>query len=199
MDTGQSTKRILPAMTIVCSALLALGCSVQPSTNLASNTISHSSLPSGIAGATTQLLHADYRTYTSISAIADNSDLVARGRIGASYSRAVEGPLPMTYFEFTIEDIVKKGSHGERVGDTITIAQTGGLMDGLLWVSQEDPLFRAGDTPLLFLSKTSTGNYVVVGGPGRRFTVSERGRVTGFSAQTVRFSGSIQDLRVTVG
>lgn len=109
------------------------------------------------------------REYKTLSALYSDSELIVIGQIEGrieegDFDRTV---IPYTDFSFSVERIIK----GQIEGTKIQIRQTGGPNKTQLVQLKEDPLFKEGDTALLFLKFGTGDKYYVVGGPQGRFPI----------------------------
>jgi len=66
-------------------------------------------------------------------------------------------------------------SDGLKPGDKVTVMQWGGVADGVVKQSTEDPLLKLGPAYLLFLGPTGDGT--LSGAPFGRFEIDQNGRL----------------------
>lgn len=99
--------------------------------------------------------------YNDLSSMVNKADVVVIGKvIGSKLEKRVD-------LIFTKQDIaIEKSLKGNLTkGDIIEVLQTGGELDGIKTPEIYDtPLFKKNDKLLLFLSKSSEGHYLVLGG-----------------------------------
>jgi hypothetical protein len=129
--------------------------------------------------------------YPSVAEMTTHADLVVEAVIegiastGTFTSDSVDasGSVPYSDFHATVVTRLKGQSEG-----TVTIRQTGGrTAQGSLLVVEGDPLLDAGERAMLFLKRSPSGTYFIMGGPAGRFDISAAGIVTGLPG------GSVQD------
>jgi len=99
--------------------------------------------------------------YYSVESLIKASDLIVTGTVVGAEVENRHGLL------FTNQEIhIEKVYQGDvRVGDSIRVLQTGGVMDGFeSGTFLESPLFEIGDFNLMFLRYTDEGHFLVMGG-----------------------------------
>jgi hypothetical protein len=113
----------------------------------------------------------------SIPELIQHSDAVVRGAVdqvaGTGYdSTSIPNSkgVPFTEFSFKVTDWIRGTGP-----DTIVLHQSGGpAEDGSTFELDDDPLFRVGESDVLFLKESPSGSYYVVAGPTGRFLVSDK-------------------------
>ncbi|MFJ2509569.1 hypothetical protein [Arthrobacter citreus] len=113
-------------------------------------------------------LTASYpEAYKTLDDLVASSDAIVLGSVvGSSPATPVDG-LPFTNADVQVKTWLKQD--GE-YSDIITIHQTGGVLEGVNYVSDEDPLLQIGETEVFYLKKIPEG-YMTVGGPTGRLNV----------------------------
>ena len=128
--------------------------------------------------------------YSDLPSIKKDAYLAVRGKITsvASTSSPAQAPIS-SYFNLTIEEIFWN-PHNEALksGSKIVIHQEGGLVNGVLYQADDDPLLQVGEETILFLHQYAPGQFFVQGGPSGRFKVSN-GAVTPISSDGMPLPG----------
>jgi hypothetical protein len=121
--------------------------------------------------------------YSDLPSIKKDAYLAVRGKITSVASTSAPAHAPMsTYFNLTIEEILWNPHHEAlQSGSKIVIHQEGGLVNGVLYQTDDDPLLQVGEETILFLHQYAPGQYFVQGGPSGRFKVNN-GTVTPISS-----------------
>jgi len=138
--------------------------------------------------------------YRSLADLKAHSDVAVEGTI----TRATQEPgasttnIPFTDFQFTVAATLYDPGHraAATAGTpaTLTIHQTGGVVNDELFQFEDDPLFKVGEKCVLFLHEYATGRYMVIGGPTGRFAVDGSGTITPIVSDGVKFSGTLPTL-----
>ncbi|WP_370385137.1 hypothetical protein [Catenulispora sp. GAS73] len=144
--------------------------------------------------------------YDNIHDLTAHSTIVVAGSFTAVTKQTTSGNNPSTDFTFTVSKVLADKAQTTAAGSAITIHQTGGSMsDGTPVSTEDDPLFKVGETTVLFLHQYSPGHFYVVGGPNGRFethaaTTKSAGvaEVEPFNSETVQFTGSVDQLAAEV-
>ena len=108
--------------------------------------------------------------YFDVEELTKNSDLIARVAITDDGQYKKVNDVPMTYYTATVTTPI----YGCTVNDTITIAMTGGIEDGILHEIADDPLMKEADD---FCRKNVTGTYAILSGSQGRMSI-ENGLVS---------------------
>ena len=111
--------------------------------------------------------------YFDVEELTKNSDLIARVAITDDGQYKKVNDVPMTYYTATVTTPI----YGCTVNDTITIAMTGGIEDGILHEIADDPLMKEADDFLIFCRKNVTGTYAILSGSQGRMSI-ENGLVS---------------------
>jgi hypothetical protein len=140
------------------------------------------------------------RYYRSMADLKAHTDVAVEGTI----TKATQEPgasttsTPFTDFQFTVAATLYDPGHRAAATaggpETLTIHQTGGIVDGEQFQIDDDPLFKVGEKYVLFLHEYATGHYMVVGGPTGRFAVGDSGAITPIVSDGVKFSGTLPAL-----
>lgn len=145
-------------------------------------------------------LHASWAvTYKSLGELKTHADLAVLGRFTKVISSTHDSKgVPFTDFAFRVDSVVNN-PRGRQVaaGSTLTIHQTGGQFDNVLFQIPEDPLFKVNENAALFLVEYKPGMYRVVGGPTGRFKVTG-GRIAPATREGLAYSGSSDSFTATV-
>lgn len=130
--------------------------------------------------------------YQSIAELRRDADLVVLGSItGIAGVENDSNGLPFTDFTFRIERVISDPK-ARRGLSSITLHQTGGVMNGYRYEVEDDTLFSIGERAILFLREYSPGKYHVIGGPTGRFR-SSGGRVAPIVTTGVRFTSPMTE------
>lgn len=130
--------------------------------------------------------------YQSIAELRRDADLVVLGSItGIAGVEHDSNGLPFTDFTFRIERVISDPKARSGLS-SITLHQTGGVMNGYRYEVEDDTLFGIGERAILFLREYSPGKYHVIGGPTGRFR-SSGGRVAPIVTTGVRFTSPITE------
>ncbi len=127
-------------------------------------------------------------SYPDLHSLKNASDLVVLG----TFTRATQEPQAdshspvFTDFDFTVTRILANPKKSGILGN-ITIHQTGGTVNGLLYQFDSDPLFQVGEQAVLFLRQYAPNQFFVIGGPNGRFEV-KNGLVTPAKANRIQFA-----------
>lgn len=134
--------------------------------------------------------------YASVRELKRDSSAAVAGTFGKveRQNGDPKGLLSRDY-AFTVAKVAyAKPGVDVRVGQVITIHQSGGIAGGVEQQIADDPLFEVGETAALFLVQDSPGAFHVVGGPGGRFKVDPANKVTPFNDESATFTGSVPEL-----
>lgn len=113
-------------------------------------------------------LTASYpKTYKTLNELVASSDAIVVGSVVGSAPAAPIDGLPFTDAQIQVKNWLKQDGVPAK---TITIHQTGGVLDGVNYLSDEDPLLEVGETEVFYLKKIPEG-YMTVGGPTGRLNV----------------------------
>jgi hypothetical protein len=128
--------------------------------------------------------------YPTIAEMTTHADLVVEAVVRSvtstgtftSASVNASGAVPYSDYLVTVVARLKGRSEG-----AVTIRQTGGrAADGSLLVVEDDPLLHIGERAMLFLKRSPSGSYFIMGGPAGRFAVSTAGTVSRLPGGSVR-------------
>lgn len=109
--------------------------------------------------------------YGNVQSAKAAADVVALGTIESIKNVTQSGPgLIFTDFVFKIEQSIVDPHH-MLSGSTIIVHQTGGVVNGVQYEVEDDPLFQINEHALLFLQIYQPGYAFVIGGPSGRFIV----------------------------
>jgi hypothetical protein len=135
--------------------------------------------------------------YNNLADLKAHSAIAVQG----SFTRVKAQPsiktIPVTDFEFTVETVLNDPGHLVTSGAKLTVRQTGGIVDGVLHQTADDPLFKISENAVLFLKQPEPGLFYVAGGPTGRFEVVN-GKVTPLAPDGVKFTGSPADFAAAV-
>lgn len=141
---------------------------------------------------TTEAATCDFAEhYTTVSTLTAHSDLVVAGQVGKKLDTTSGDGGGATDFSFTVASVLS--DPGKRIPQgvgTVKVHQSGTSAGTQC---QEDPLFTSGSMDVLFLREYAPGSYYVVGGPNGRLIV-QGGQVSPFSAESLQFTGTVDDL-----
>jgi hypothetical protein len=129
--------------------------------------------------------------YTTVSTLAAHSDLVVAGQVGKKLGTTSQDGNGATDFAFTVTSALSDTSKRLPQGISTVKVHQSGTSAGTQ--CQEDPLFTSGSRDVLFLREYAPGSFSVVGGPNGRLVV-QGSQVSPFSAQSLQFTGTIDDL-----
>jgi hypothetical protein len=129
-------------------------------------------------------MHASWATYyLDLPGLINASDVVVVGTVSEILPPQRHGQDPndpqylTTESVVTISDVLTNPGQ-EAISDSqLTVVQTGGMTDNVLYQVDDDPIFKPNETLVLFLVRNAGGTYRTAGGPSGRFEVSH-GRVT---------------------
>lgn len=129
--------------------------------------------------------------YHSLAELKDHADLVVEGRFARVVRQTQDAKgVPSTDFTFDVDKVLDdRGHRVAGAGSTVSVHQTGGLVDKVLHQISDDPLFQVGEHSVLFLTEYEPGHYRVIGGPTGRFTVKD-GTLGPVNDEGVKFSGT---------
>ncbi len=146
----------------------------------------------GGGGETVHQVHADYPFFGSAAALTKASDVIVTAtakrvittrrimpegvdlKALPEFKRAELG-MVVTDVEYTVANL-----HKGTAGSTIVVTEIGGKIGNSLYVNDEEPNSKAGQTMLLFLMRGADGNHTVVGGAqGRYLSVNGVARTLG--------------------
>lgn len=139
-------------------------------------------------------LDASWATeYQSLASLKSNADVAVLGTFTKVMQQTIDkNNIPYTDFQFSVKrQLFKLGSKQSVAnGAALSVHQTGGTVDGVLMQVDDDPLFKVGDSAILFLHQYAPGMYYVIGGPTGRFKVAND-QVSPINSEGVKFSGSL--------
>lgn len=118
-------------------------------------------------------LHASWAEYyKSLAALKEHADYSVAGTVSEiiETARMTRGPVVQT-FALNVSKVLWVKDTDHSVPERLTLRQTGGILDGVLYELDDDPLFRAQDEVIVFLKEYEPGEYKIVGGPTGRFSV----------------------------
>ena len=189
---------------LIGSALLSLlllgGCSSTPQSG-----------PQPGTGVQTVNFDASWaRIYHSFKDLKHDADVVVQGTVTRvirteAASPAQKTPYPSTDFLFTVSRVIQDRANYLKVNThivgplsiTLTLHQTGGLVNNVKYQINDDPLFQQGEQYVLFLHQYKPGFYNVIGGPSGRFVV-QGGMIKPINTDGVPFSGSQDEFMAQV-
>lgn len=131
------------------------------------------------------------RAYHDLGSLKKDSDIAVAGSITGIANQTVDQNIPYTDFTFQVSQTIVDPKHLV-TGSTITIHQTGGVLNKQQFEVKDDPLFHVGEQAVLFLHEYSPGKYFVVGGPTGRFAVLN-GLVNAMSPQGVQLAKPVPE------
>jgi hypothetical protein len=113
--------------------------------------------------------------YTSVADLKANADIAVLGTVSSIGAAEQTTPNDPVYSLVTI-DVERtpwaRASGTAAMPATVSFIETGGVLGGVTYELDDDPLFQVGDHVLVFFTEYSPGKYRVTGGPTGRFTVS---------------------------
>lgn len=135
--------------------------------------------------------------YNNLGDLKAHSAVAVRGSFTRVIGQSSIKTIPVTDFEFTVEQVVHDPGNVVAVGAKLTVRQTGGLVDGVLHQTDDDPLFKVSEQAVLFLKQPEPGLFYVIGGPSGRFEVAND-KVTPFAPGGVKFTGTTAEFAAAV-
>lgn len=130
--------------------------------------------------------------YRSMKDLKQHSDVAVRGFV-SQIAPAVKTSDGLVYSMVTITVNHVLWSHQKKTFPrTITIQQTGGEVDNVTYVTDDDPLFKMNEQVILFLQEFQPGQFRVSGGPSGRFIV-KNGIVTPVAPDAVKLSANTNE------
>lgn len=132
--------------------------------------------------------------YQSVASLKSNADVAVLGTFTKVLQQTIDkNNIPYTDFQFSVKRQLFKSQSKKSVanGVTLSIHQTGGTVDGVLMQVDDDPLFKVGDSAVLFLHEYAPEKYYVIGGPTGRFKVAANDQVSPINDEGVKFSGNL--------
>jgi hypothetical protein len=164
--------------SLVLSLLVLAGCS-------------SSQQPQSGTGVQKVLLDASWaKLYHSFTDLKHDADLIVQGTVTQvlqTESPTDATPYPATDFLFTVSQVLQDPANRLQ-GTTLTLHQTGGMVDNTLYEVDDDPLFQPGEQSVLFLHEYQPGSYYVIGGPSGRFVI-QNGTVQPINDEGVPYTG----------
>lgn len=136
-------------------------------------------------------------SYDNLTDLKAHSALAVEGSFTRIIDESKIKTVPITDFEFTVDEVIHDPAGTLKEGTRITVRQTGGSVDGVLHQISDDPLFKISENAVLFLKEPEPGLFYVIGGPSGRFEVIN-GRVTPFDAEGTKFEGTLEDFAAAV-
>lgn len=135
--------------------------------------------------------------YTNLADLKARSAVAVRGSFTRVIGQSSIKTIPVTDFEFIVEQVIHDPGNLVAGGAKLTVRQTGGTVDGVLHQTDDDPLFKISENTVLFLKQPAPGLFYVIGGPYGRFEVAN-GTVTPFARDGVKFTGTPADFAAAV-
>ncbi|MCL2315940.1 MAG: hypothetical protein FWC46_02485, partial [Actinomycetia bacterium] len=133
------------------------------------------------AQSTTVLYQADYPFYESAAALAARTDVIVTGTVTASRAEMIDivahdvpsddpmlnpagTPAPPSFMAYTLHDVrvAAVGRGDVAVGETITVGEPGGVVDGVPYLTSEGIQLVDGRTYTLFLARFGDHGYQLV-------------------------------------
>lgn len=123
--------------------------------------------------------------YSTVAELKKHTDVAVHGTITKLIETTKDAKgIPATTYELTVSNVILDRKHQlSAAKPTLTIRQSGGVVNGVTYQVTDDPMFAVGDELVLFLAEGSTGLYHVIGGPNGRYAV-DGGKVKAFNAET---------------
>jgi hypothetical protein len=123
--------------------------------------------------------------YSTVAELKKHTDVAVHGTVTKLVETTKDAKgIPFTIYQLTVSDVIVDRKHQlSGANPTVTIKQTGGVVDGSTVQVDDDPMFAVGDEVVLFLAEGSPGLYRVIGGPNGRYVVVG-GKVKPFNAET---------------
>jgi hypothetical protein len=174
------------AMIAVAAVISMTGCSSTPGNASTATPIQTVGMDASWAEGYNNL--ADLKAHSAIAVQGSFTRVIAQSSIKT---------IPVTDFEFTVEAVLHDPGHIVASGAKLTIRQTGGIVDGALHQTDDDPLFKISEHAVLFLKQPEPGLFYVLGGPSGRFEVVN-GKVSPFAPNGTKFTGSPADFAAAV-
>jgi hypothetical protein len=110
--------------------------------------------------------------YTDLHTLKAHSDVVVVGSIAGITSVAKNQGVPFTVYKLSVTQVLYDKAH-RITGNSIPLNQTGGILNGVQYATDDDPLFVVGEQSVLFLRfDPATNLFFVAGGPSGRFRVA---------------------------
>ena len=120
------------------------------------------------------------------------TDLVNLQSIGITSLRLQEVCAAAGLLDDDRESAVKGGAEDNQV----TIHQTGGTLDGVAFLDEDNPLLEVGERGIFYLQKVPAG-YVTLSGPTGRMTIAE-GKALPLPASTLTDIGTFKDVSAVI-
>jgi len=159
-------------------------------------------MPAGNASST-RSIHASWAAeYSTLPELKAHTDVVVRGKITKVTAQYTVKTIPFTDFQLTLSQVIYDRGHllsssNAEAPITLTLHQTGGVVGGVTYQVDDDPLFTIGEECVLFLKEYKPGFYGVIGGPTGRFTVVN-GQVSSIANEGLQVSTSVDDFAAQV-
>ncbi len=126
---------------------------------------------SGIGEKQTITLHALWENYPTIRDLAGNSTDIVVGQVTDIKRIDDKSQIPTTDYNFRVDSVLKGNANQ---GETITIRQTGAEGAEIIIELDDDPLLKAGESFVGFLSYSKDFDvYPIVGGPQGRYLLQD--------------------------
>ena len=130
--------------------------------------------------------------FTTVPGLTKAADAVVVGTVTASVDAPPVDGLPFTNALVEVEEWVKGGAEDNQV----TIHQTGGTLDGVAFLDEDNPLLEVGERGIFYLQKVPAG-YVTLSGPTGRMTIAE-GKALPLPASTLTDIGTFKDVSAVI-
>lgn len=128
------------------------------------------------------VLHASYPVgYKTLGELVKTADIAVKGEVVASEPAPEKDGLPFTDATFRVDTWIKGDG---KPGDSITVHQTGGTINGQSFVMEYEPLLTPGEQAILYL-KRAGDVYYSLGGPTGRLEV-KNGKVSKLPGTALR-------------
>ncbi|MCZ2402703.1 hypothetical protein IV498_05765 [Paenarthrobacter sp. Z7-10] len=135
--------------------------------------------------------------YYNLHDLKAHSTIAVQGRFTRLVGQNSLKTIPLTDFEFTVDQVLHDPGNLVNTGAKLTVRQTGGTVNGVVQQTSDDPLFQISERNVLFLKQASPGLFYVIGGPTGRFEITN-GTVAAFASNGASFTGSPADFAAAV-
>lgn len=119
----------------------------------------------------TVVSHPSYaESFATLGDMSTSADIVVHGVVTASTLGEPIGDIVTSEYTFKVDNWIKGAS---TTNDEVTVFQTGGVVDDVTYVAEDDPLMTVGEEAILYLGEGDPGVFHTVAGPTGRLDVTD--------------------------